>query len=77
MVMTKKVKAVITDLDGVVRFFPENRDNEFEKKYSLPIGSLVESAFTGDDLNQVITGKISDKEWRSRIPQKLVLLSQV
>ena len=71
MVQSRKVKAVITDLDGVIRFFPETRDNEFEKKYTLPIGSLVENALTGDDLNQVITGKISDKEWRSRIAKKL------
>ena len=69
--MTKKIKAVITDLDGVIRFFPKSRDIEFEKKYSLPRGSLIECAFNADDLQLAITGKIKDSDWRLRIARKL------
>lgn len=58
------IKAIITDLDGVIRHFPTNRNEEYEKQYGLPQGTLVKSAFEHSDLNKVIKGEISDEEWR-------------
>ncbi|WP_371806173.1 HAD-IA family hydrolase [Candidatus Lokiarchaeum ossiferum] len=65
------MKAIITDLDGVIRYFPPQRNSEFETRYGLPQGTLLHTAFGYPDLNQVITGKITDHEWRSNISSRI------
>lgn len=65
------VKAIISDLDGVIRFFPEERANLIEIKYSIPQGVILKSAFSYTDLNEVVTGKITDERWRANIAKRV------
>ncbi len=69
--MSFQPKAIITDLDGVIRHFPRSRDREIEARYGLAEGTLEWAAFEPNDLAQVITGKITDATWRNRILQRL------
>jgi putative hydrolase of the HAD superfamily len=62
-----KHRLIVTDLDGVIRHFPRERDNQIESRFGLPIGSLAKKAFEPGLLQSVITGKISDEEWRGKI----------
>jgi FMN phosphatase YigB (HAD superfamily) len=61
------VKFILTDLDGVVRHFPVERDARIEKQYGLPEGSLHAAAFGKELLSKAITGVISDEAWREEI----------
>lgn len=69
--MENKINGILSDLDGVIRYFPENRNHEFEVKYSLPKDSLLKCAFDSNDLEKVIRGKITDKQWRINIASRL------
>lgn len=65
------MKAIITDLDGVIRDFPSQRNREYEKQYGLPQGTLLHNTFGYPDLNQVIRGEISDDAWRRNIASRI------
>ncbi len=68
----KKIKAIVTDLDGVIRHFPAHRDGEIEQRYDLPLRAISKAAFDSSLLQLAITGKISDEEWRSQIQKNLL-----
>lgn len=67
----KNIKAIISDLDGVIRYFPENRNSHFEQIHSIPSGTIMSCAFEHEDLYKVIRGKITDQEWRRNIATRL------
>jgi FMN phosphatase YigB (HAD superfamily) len=67
----RKIKAIITDLDGVIRIFPESHVEKIEHKYSIPSGSIMSCAFSNEDLDLVVAGKISDAQWRDNIARRL------
>ena len=69
--LMKKIKVIFCDLDGVIRHFPSERDQEIESKYNLEPGSLYNVAFEKEVLDKVVTGKISDEKWRTQIFEKL------
>jgi putative hydrolase of the HAD superfamily len=71
MTVKSTIRAIITDLDGVIRFFPVERDHEIESRYSLPHGTIAEAAFEPMLLQSVIKGEMSDVAWRSQILAKL------
>ncbi len=61
------IRAILTDLDGVIRFFPARRDSEIEERHGLAPKIISRIAFRPELLDQAITGKISDEIWRERI----------
>ena len=65
--------AILTDLDGVIRIWSSEIHREAERATGLPEEAIPRAAFSDDLLPLVITGKISDDEWRRRIVD---LLSQ-
>src|SRR5690349_10939274 len=65
------IKALIIDLDGVIRHFPKERDEQIERKYGLHSGLIASVAFENIKLNRVITGQINDEQWRQEIAQSL------
>lgn len=65
------LKAIITDLDGVIRHFPTSRNDKYEKQYGLPQGTLLNCSFGYSDLNKVIKGEICDAEWRMIIASRI------
>ena len=65
--------AILTDLDGVIRIWSPEIHLKAERATGLPEGAILGTAFSDDLLPLVITGQISDDEWRRRIAD---LLSQ-
>jgi putative hydrolase of the HAD superfamily len=62
-------KAILVDLDGVIRQWPSTEP--IEREYGLPVGALFSVAFSAELLHLAITGKISDPEWRALTIYKL------
>ncbi len=65
--MDLSIRAIVTDLDGVIRFFPIERDRNIEDRFELPFGSLAETAFETTLLQRAIKGELSDEAWRNKI----------
>jgi len=70
-----RIKHILSDLDGVIRLYPENRDHAIEGKYQLPKGSLFNSAFRNPLLQEVVCGRITDDLWRVDILKRLKSIS--
>ena len=66
-----KVKYLLSDLDGVIRKFPSQRDKEIEEKFNLPLGSLFDTAFEKTILHKAVCGTITDESWRIEITKNI------
>ena len=62
---------ILTDFDGVIRIWSPEIHRKAERATGLPEGAIPGAAFSDDLLPLVITGKISDDEWRRRIADQL------
>ncbi len=67
----KNLKYILTDLDGVIRHYPRDRDLELHKKYLLPQDAITEAAFEKHLLKQVVCGHMTDEQWRLEITKKM------
>lgn len=65
------IKAVLTDLDGVVRKWDPGIVRKAESAAGLPRGSLPTTAFEPELLHRATTGRISDESWRSEVEERL------
>lgn len=65
-----RYKAILVDFDGVLRQWNAS-DNIIESKYGLTQGSIQNSAFDKELLDQAIRGIITDRRWRSLIAENL------
>lgn len=63
------VRAVIFDLDGVVRRWEP--PDQLEAAHGLPAGALFGTAFAPDLVPLAVTGRIADEEWRRRVAHQL------
>lgn len=70
-----KFKYILSDLDGVIRHYPLERNSKIEKKYNLPEGIILKTAFEKENLNKVVCGKTSDEDWRQSIELNLAKIS--
>ena len=61
---------VLIDLDGVLRTWPMDY-SALEHRYGLPAGSIPRTAFEPGLLEQVVTGRITDRSWRGEIADRL------
>lgn len=61
------IRAVLFDLDGVVRHFDPENVASIERAHELEPGSIEAIAFAPHHLEQVTTGRISRREWVERI----------
>ena len=59
------------DLDGVIREWNIEETHAIESKFELPIGSMREVAFEETLNRAVVTGLISDEQWRAAIASQL------
>lgn len=66
-----KFKYVLSDLDGVIRKYPESRNQFIESKFGLAPGTLHSAAFKNPLLEEVVCGRISDETWRFDIATKV------
>ncbi len=67
MVENKKIKFILTDLDGIIRVWSNEKVSKYEKVNGLDYGSIHEIFFESTLLNNAITGIITDDEWREEI----------
>lgn len=65
------IKVVLTDFDGVVRHWPSAVTASIEDRYGLKRGSLAATAFDPSLLDDAITGRMTDSEWRSEVARRL------
>ena len=65
------IKVVLTDFDGVVRHWPSAVTASIEDRYGLKRGSLPRTAFDPSLLDDAITGRMTDSEWRSEVARRL------
>lgn len=66
-----RIKYLLSDLDGVIRHFSPERDQEIEKRCGLSSGALLGTAFEKSLLTRAITGILSDESWRNEIIELL------
>lgn len=69
-----KIKYLLSDLDGVIRKYPQSRDQAIEKKFGLIEGAIFSAAFKGPHLEDAVCGRISDEHWREEIKKALAKL---
>jgi putative hydrolase of the HAD superfamily len=65
--------AVLCDIDGVLRHWPSA--TSIERAHGLPAGAIAAAAFASARLHPVITGEITDEEWRRLVEVDLAVLS--
>lgn len=65
------IRAVVFDLDGVLRHFDPAEVTRIESAYALPEGSIHEAAFAPDLLESVITGRIRRADWVQLVGDRL------
>lgn len=61
--------AVLCDLDGVLRRWPDTAD--VEREHGVPPGTLAATAFAPHLLLPAITGRCTDEEWRAAVTAAL------
>lgn len=66
-----KIKFLLSDLDGVIRMYPPERDASIEQKYGLQAGAIFSNAFEKALLAKAVCGLITDETWRSEIAKTL------
>ena len=62
---------MLTDFDGVVRHWPDAVTASVEDRHGLQRGSLAKTAFDPSILDDAITGRMTDAEWRSEVARRL------
>ena len=63
-------RALLVDFDGVLRRWPAD-DAAVEARFSRPAGAIREVAFEPGLLQMVVTGRISDEQWRAATAREL------
>jgi len=64
-------KAILFDLDGVIRRWIPDITADAERRAGLPPGEILRTAFSPDLLRQAVTGEISDEHWRATVADTL------
>lgn len=67
------IRAVLFDLDGVVRHF--HHDPDLEARHGLPDGTIVRIAFASPLIEAVTTGALTREEWITRVGEAAGSLS--
>jgi putative hydrolase of the HAD superfamily len=64
-------RALIIDLDGVLRSWAGQPTAVIEQRHGLPAGSLTAVAFAPDRLLPAVTGRTTDADWRAGVAEEL------
>ena len=65
------IRALLIDLDGVIRSWSRQEDPAAEAAFGLPPGAVRSIAFAPERLLPAITGQITDQAWREQIRAEL------
>ncbi|PSK88938.1 putative hydrolase of the HAD superfamily [Murinocardiopsis flavida] len=64
-------RAVLCDLDGVLRHFAADQFSSLDAANGLPPGTVASVAFAPERLVPAITGVVTDEQWRSGVAAAL------
>ncbi len=67
----RRPTALLIDMDGVLRHFDPAWADDVEKRFGLPGGSLMATAFERERLVPAITGQITQGEWMTGVGMAL------
>jgi putative hydrolase of the HAD superfamily len=65
-------RAIIYDLDGVIRHWDADETRSIEERHGLPPGAILAVAFEPALLERAVCGHIDDPAWREAIGEVLV-----
>ncbi len=65
------LRALLIDLDGVLRLWSLENDRRAEETHGLPPGALRRTAFAPELLRPAILGTVTDREWRHSVAARL------
>lgn len=65
------IRAVVFDLDGVLRHFDPDHVAQIESRHGLPAGSIHDAGFAPRLLDAVTTGRISRADWVRRTGERI------
>ena len=71
--LRQPARALLIDLDGVLRRWDPQFGQAVEAKYGLAPGSLLETAMTWDIYRPAVAGEIDDADWMRLIAMRLPL----
>jgi putative hydrolase of the HAD superfamily len=66
-VVARHARALLIDLDGVIRRWDRLGREPVERRFGLPGGAVARTAFEPGLLELAVTGQITDEEWRQRV----------
>ena len=69
--MKSAPRALLCDIDGVLRLWPKDGMAGVDRAHGLPEGTLAATAFHPDLLLPAITGRVSDVQWRESVAEAL------
>jgi len=64
-------RALIVDLDGVIRLWDGEATRALEERHRLPAGALLAAAFEPALLERAVCGSIEDEAWRAAVRDAL------
>src|SRR5690242_17163784 len=65
-------RALIFDMDGVIRHWDAAETRAIEEEYGLPEGAIHAAAFEPSLFERVLTGRIADETWRLALRNTLI-----
>lgn len=65
------VRALVVDVDGVVRRWDDAVWSDADRAHGLPPGSLKRQIFSAPDMERAVTGAATDEQWRAGIADRL------
>ncbi len=65
------IRAIVFDLDGVLRHFDSKSIDEIEQRHNLAHGAIHSTAFSTPLLGMVTTGAITRREWVEQVGEQL------
>jgi putative hydrolase of the HAD superfamily len=71
--LRQPARALLIDLDGVVRHWDPSVSAAVERSSGLPDGALLRTAMSWDLLRPTVAGELTDAEWMSLVAQRLPL----
>jgi putative hydrolase of the HAD superfamily len=63
-------RAILCDLDGVIRHWDERATSTIERRHKLPVGSILTTAFAL--LEPATRGEVDDEAWRASVREAMV-----
>jgi putative hydrolase of the HAD superfamily len=71
--LRQPARALLIDLDGVLRRWDPTVATAVEESYDLPTGTLLRTAMAWDLLRPAVAGELTDQQWMAAVAARLPL----